>query len=116
MTETATSPPYCVPLCGASKAYGRYDQPWKHEPQCPVRMAWEAAKGIERMIACRVKKGNAEQGSRELLDELLRAHSGDNLVLALIEAVEAAMEYQNLDADDARLDAALARFSEEASS
>jgi len=34
----------CVPLCGASKAYGRFDEPWKHEPQCPVRMAWEATR------------------------------------------------------------------------
>jgi len=32
----------CVPLCGASKAYGRFDQPWKHEPECPVRIAWKA--------------------------------------------------------------------------
>lgn len=36
--------PRCAPLCGASKAYGRYDQPWKHEPECPVRLAWEASK------------------------------------------------------------------------
>lgn len=36
--------PRCVPLCGASKAYGRYDQPWKHEPECPVRIAWEISK------------------------------------------------------------------------
>ena len=34
--------PTCSPLCGASKAYGRFDQPWKHEPECPVRIAWEA--------------------------------------------------------------------------
>jgi|ERR1035437_3916908 hypothetical protein len=32
----------CSPLCGASKAYGRFnDAPWKHEPQCPMRVAWD---------------------------------------------------------------------------
>jgi hypothetical protein len=31
--------PVCAPLCGASKAYGRYHRWWHHEPQCPVRMA-----------------------------------------------------------------------------
>ena len=33
--------PVCSPLCGASKAYGRFDKPWLHEPECPVRLAWE---------------------------------------------------------------------------
>jgi hypothetical protein len=33
--------PPCAPLCGASKAYGRFDKPWLHEPECPVRIAWE---------------------------------------------------------------------------
>lgn len=36
----------CAPLCGASKAYGKYDKPWRHEPQCPVRVAWEVEKGL----------------------------------------------------------------------
>lgn len=31
----------CAPLCGASKAYGRFDAPWKHELQCPVRQEWD---------------------------------------------------------------------------
>jgi hypothetical protein len=48
--------PECVPLCGASKAYGRFDQPWKHEPECPVRQAWEA----ERAAA-----GGAEKEGEE---------------------------------------------------
>lgn len=36
--------PRCSPLCGASKAYGRFDTAWKHESECPVRLAWEAAR------------------------------------------------------------------------
>lgn len=40
----------CSPLCGASKAYGRFDQPWKHEPQCPVRLEWEAAKAAVQLV------------------------------------------------------------------
>ena len=40
--------PVCSPLCGASKAYGRFDQPWKHEPQCPVRIEWEKQKEAAR--------------------------------------------------------------------
>lgn len=31
----------CSPLCAASKAYGRFDKPWLHELECPVRIAWE---------------------------------------------------------------------------
>ena len=33
--------PQCVPLCGASKAYGPYVKWWQHEPLCPVRQAKE---------------------------------------------------------------------------
>lgn len=36
------SDPVCAPLCGAAKAYGRFDQPWKHDSLCPVRLAWIA--------------------------------------------------------------------------
>lgn len=32
----------CAPLCGASKAYGRFDKPWKHEHLCPVWIEWDA--------------------------------------------------------------------------
>jgi hypothetical protein len=39
MTETAEgSEPKCVPLCGATKAYGSRVKWWHHEPQCPVRI------------------------------------------------------------------------------
>ena len=34
----------CAPLCAASKAYGRFDKPWLHEPECPVRLEWEASR------------------------------------------------------------------------
>ena len=27
----------CVPLCGASRAYGRFAKWWQHEPQRPAR-------------------------------------------------------------------------------
>ena len=40
-TRVMLDEPVCVPLCGAAKAYGRFDKPWHHEPYCPVRMAWE---------------------------------------------------------------------------
>lgn len=38
-------PPICSPLCGASKAYGRSDEPWKHESLCPVHQAWDIERG-----------------------------------------------------------------------
>lgn len=46
--EAVNAQPVCSPLCGASKAYGRFDQPWKHEPECPVRIAWEKQKEAAR--------------------------------------------------------------------
>lgn len=27
----------CVPLCGATEAYGRYVKWWQHAPLCPAR-------------------------------------------------------------------------------
>lgn len=27
----------CSPLCGATKAYGRFAKWWQHEPECPER-------------------------------------------------------------------------------
>ena len=27
--------PICAPLCGASKAYGRYVKWWQHDHRCP---------------------------------------------------------------------------------
>ncbi len=42
------SEPRCVPLCGASKAYGRFVKPWQHERLCPVRVAWEAERKAAR--------------------------------------------------------------------
>jgi hypothetical protein len=27
----------CVPLCGASKAYGRFVKSWHHDSRCPAR-------------------------------------------------------------------------------
>lgn len=39
--ERAACVSECVPLCGAARAYGRSDAPWKHEPECPVRLEWE---------------------------------------------------------------------------
>lgn len=38
----------------------------------------------EKMIARRVKGGANEAEARELLAELVKAHSGDNLVYALV--------------------------------
>lgn len=29
----------CVPLCGTSAAYGKSDEAWKHEHNCPVAQA-----------------------------------------------------------------------------
>jgi hypothetical protein len=41
----ATDEPRCVPLCGATKAYGPYVKWWQHEPLCPVRIAAEEERG-----------------------------------------------------------------------
>jgi hypothetical protein len=30
--------PKCVPLCGATKAYGKHVLWWHHQPQCPARI------------------------------------------------------------------------------
>lgn len=38
--------PECAPLCGASQAYGRFDKPWYHEQQCPVRIEWEKKRAV----------------------------------------------------------------------
>ncbi len=57
----------CVPLCGASKAYGRFDKPWLHEPQCPVRMEWEVTRkspfggGLFTAVAEPKQDGTAEE-------------------------------------------------------
>jgi hypothetical protein len=56
--DTNTAPPECAPLCGASKAYGRFDQPWKHEPECPVRLAWEAEKVLQKKTPDSREGGN----------------------------------------------------------
>jgi hypothetical protein len=38
----------CAPLCGAAKAYGRFDKPWLHDPECLVRQAWDRQRAALR--------------------------------------------------------------------
>lgn len=47
MTEEKEKPK-CSPLCGATKAYGRYARWWHHEPECPIRLAYRAAQRIAK--------------------------------------------------------------------
>lgn len=44
MSDKSAETVRCAPLCGAAKAYGRFDQPWKHEAACPVRQEWESTR------------------------------------------------------------------------
>ena len=59
MSGVVPNAPRCAPLCGASKAYGKYDQPWKHEPECPVRLAWHAQLRLDKLVTAERKEATA---------------------------------------------------------
>jgi hypothetical protein len=75
----------CSPLCGASKAYGRYDRPWKHEPECPVRIAWKQ------------ETGTGEEGHRRIEDVVAERDAAVALLRAVVHADrdDAKMGYPN---------------------